>query len=137
MTAAMPAASAATVGLFEAKTRLSEYVARAERGEEVIITRHNKPVARIVPMTAEAPARPVPRFVQRTFHMGLPQQPDAGQPGKLAGELDVQAFLALDARLNAEWQAQQKQPPRRSGRSRHAAQQPAASADAASKAAAD
>ena len=101
MTAAMPAASAATVGLFEAKTRLSEYVARAERGEEVIITRHNK------------------------------------QPGKLAGELDVQAFLALDARLNAEWQAQQKQPPRRSGRSRHAAQQPAASADAASKAAAD
>ena len=132
MTAAMPAASAATVGLFEAKTRLSEYVARAERGEEVIITRHNKPVARIVPMTAEAP-----RFVQRTFHMGLPQQPDAGQPGKLAGELDVQAFLALDARLNAEWQAQQKQPPRRSGRSRHAAQQPAASADAASKAAAD
>lgn len=137
MTAAMPAASAATVGLFEAKTRLSEYVARAERGEEVIITRHNKPVARIVPMTAEAPARPVPRFVQRTFQMGLPQQPDAGQPGKLAGELDVQAFLALDARLNAEWQAQQKQPPRRSGRFRHAAQQPAASADAASKAAAD
>lgn len=133
MTAAMPAASAATVGLFEAKTRLSEYVARAERGEEVIITRHNKPVARIVPMTAEAPARPVPRFVQRTFQMGLPQQPDAG----LAGELDVQAFLALDARLNAEWQAQQKQPPRRSGRSRHAAQQPAASANAASKAAAD
>lgn len=133
MTAAMPAASAATVGLFEAKTRLSEYVARAERGEEVIITRHNKPVARIVPMTAEAPARPVPRFVQRTFHMGLPQQPDAG----LAGELDVQAFLALDARLNAQWQAQQKQPLRCSGRSRHAAQQPAASADAASKAAAD
>ena len=133
MTAAMPAASAATVGLFEAKTRLSEYVARAERGEEVIITRHNKPVARIVPMTAEAPARPVPRFVQRTFQMGLPQQPDAG----LAGELDVQAFLALDARLNAEWQAQQKQPLRWSGRSRHAAQQPAASADAASKAAAD
>ena len=137
MTAAMPAASAATVGLFEAKTRLSEYVARAERGEEVIITRHNKPVARIVPMTAEAPARPVPRFVQRTFQMGLPQQPDARQPGKLAGELDVQAFLALDARLNAEWQAQQKQPLRRSGRSRHAAQQPAASADATSKAAAD
>ena len=137
MTAAMPAASAATVGLFEAKTRLSEYVARAERGEEVIITRHNKPVARIVPMMAEAPARPVPRFVQRTFQMGLPQQPNAGQPGKLAGELDVQAFLALDARINAEWQAQQKQPPRRSGRSRHAAQQPAASADAASKAAAD
>ena len=37
------------VGLFEAKTHLSEIVARAEAGEEVIIMRHNKPVAKIVP----------------------------------------------------------------------------------------
>jgi prevent-host-death family protein len=37
------------VGLFEAKTHLSEYVARAEAGEEVVIMRHNKPVAKIVP----------------------------------------------------------------------------------------
>lgn len=36
------------VGLFEAKTHLSELVARAEAGEEVVITRHNKPVAKIV-----------------------------------------------------------------------------------------
>jgi len=40
------------VGLFEAKTHLSEYVARAEAGEEVIIMRHNKPVAKIVPIDA-------------------------------------------------------------------------------------
>ena len=39
-----------TIGLFEAKTHLSELVARAERGEEVVITRHNKPVARLVPV---------------------------------------------------------------------------------------
>ena len=39
-----------TVGLFEAKTHLSELIARAERGEETIITRHNKPVARLVPV---------------------------------------------------------------------------------------
>lgn len=39
-----------TVGLFDAKTHLSELVARAERGEEVIITRHNKPVAKLVPL---------------------------------------------------------------------------------------
>ncbi len=37
-------------GLFEAKTHLSELIARAERGEEVIITRHNKPVAKLVPV---------------------------------------------------------------------------------------
>ncbi len=39
-----------SVGLFEAKTHLSELIARAERGEEVIITRHNKPVAKLVPV---------------------------------------------------------------------------------------
>jgi prevent-host-death family protein len=39
-----------SVGLFEAKTHLSELVARAEQGEEVIITRHNKPVAKLVPI---------------------------------------------------------------------------------------
>lgn len=44
-----------TVGLFEAKTHLSELIARAERGEEVIITRHNKPVAKIVPISKVSP----------------------------------------------------------------------------------
>ena len=44
-----------TVGLFEAKTHLSELIARAERGEEVIITRHNKPVAKLVPIPASQP----------------------------------------------------------------------------------
>ena len=39
-----------TIGLFEAKTHLSELVARAEQGEEVVITRHNKPVAKLVPV---------------------------------------------------------------------------------------
>lgn len=48
------------IGLFEAKTHLSELIARAERGEEVVITRHNKPVARLVPMT-EQPALDVER----------------------------------------------------------------------------
>lgn len=44
-----------TIGLFEAKTHLSELVARAERGDEVIITRHNKPVAKIVPVHPMVP----------------------------------------------------------------------------------
>ena len=42
-----------SIGLFEAKTHLSELVARAERGEEVIITRHNRPVAKLVPITSD------------------------------------------------------------------------------------
>jgi len=50
------AMSTQTIGLFEAKTHLSELVARAEQGDEVIITRHNRPVARIVPFVAVAQA---------------------------------------------------------------------------------
>jgi prevent-host-death family protein len=37
-----------TVGAFEAKTKLSELLDRVERGEEVLITRHGKNVARLV-----------------------------------------------------------------------------------------
>jgi prevent-host-death family protein len=38
-----------TVGAFEAKTHLSSLLERVERGEEVVITRHGKPIARLVP----------------------------------------------------------------------------------------
>ena len=37
------------VGAFEAKNKLSELLDLAERGEEVIITRHGREVARLVP----------------------------------------------------------------------------------------
>ena len=37
------------VGAFEAKNKLSELLDLAERGEEVVITRHGKEVARLVP----------------------------------------------------------------------------------------
>jgi prevent-host-death family protein len=49
-----------SIGLFEAKTHLSELIARAERGEEVVITRHNKPVAKLVPI-----GRPLDDSAQR------------------------------------------------------------------------
>jgi prevent-host-death family protein len=38
-----------TVAVFEAKSRLSEILAAVERGEEYTVTKHGKPVARIVP----------------------------------------------------------------------------------------
>ena len=47
--------STQSIGLFEAKTHFSELVARAEAGDEVIITRHNKPVAKLVPMSEVSP----------------------------------------------------------------------------------
>jgi prevent-host-death family protein len=38
-----------TVGAFEAKTKFSELLDRVEAGEEIVVTRHGKTVARIVP----------------------------------------------------------------------------------------
>jgi prevent-host-death family protein len=38
-----------TVTAFEAKTRFGELLERVSGGEEIVITRHDKPVARLVP----------------------------------------------------------------------------------------
>jgi prevent-host-death family protein len=37
------------IGAFEAKNKLGSLLDRVEQGEEIIITRHGKPVARLVP----------------------------------------------------------------------------------------
>jgi prevent-host-death family protein len=39
-----------TVGAFEAKTHLSELLDRVEKGEEITITRHGTPVAKLLPV---------------------------------------------------------------------------------------
>jgi prevent-host-death family protein len=43
----------AKVTAFEAKTRFGELLERVARGEEVVITRHDKPVARLIPEGAQ------------------------------------------------------------------------------------
>jgi prevent-host-death family protein len=40
-----------TVGAFEAKTKFSELLAQVDRGAEITITKHEKPVARLVPFS--------------------------------------------------------------------------------------
>lgn len=40
--------------MHEAKTQLSRLVERAEAGEEVVITRHGTPAARLVPIATRA-----------------------------------------------------------------------------------
>jgi prevent-host-death family protein len=40
------------IGAFEAKNKLSALLDRVEQGEEIVITRHGKPVARLVPGAA-------------------------------------------------------------------------------------
>ena len=43
------ASSSTEIGAFDAKNTLGSLLDRVERGEEIIITRHGKPVARLVP----------------------------------------------------------------------------------------
>jgi prevent-host-death family protein len=42
-----------TVGASEARTRLANLIRAVERGDTVIITRHGKPVAQLVPIKDE------------------------------------------------------------------------------------
>lgn len=43
-----------TVGAYEAKTHLSELLEKVEAGEEITITKHGAPVAKLVPIKKEA-----------------------------------------------------------------------------------
>jgi len=55
-----------TVTIHAAKTHLSKLVARAEAGEEIVIARGDKPVAKLVPLTPPPEAHPAPAR-RRTF----------------------------------------------------------------------
>ena len=58
--------------------------------------RHNKPVAKIVPLDAPTTAAPrdMPPFVQKTFDMGIPKDIDLTRLNKLAGELEDAEIVA-------------------------------------------
>ena len=43
------------IGIREAKAHLSELIERVERGETLTLTRHGRPVARIVPVAERRP----------------------------------------------------------------------------------
>ena len=43
-------ATGSMVGAFEAKTHLSELLARVEAGETIAITKHGRPIARLIPI---------------------------------------------------------------------------------------
>jgi prevent-host-death family protein len=46
-----------SVPINEAKTRLSALIHAVEQGEDVVLTRHGKPVVRLVAETAEGPSQ--------------------------------------------------------------------------------
>jgi len=53
-----------TVNLATAKAQLSELIGRAENGEEVVITRHGRPVARVVPAIPVKQPVPLERLAE-------------------------------------------------------------------------
>jgi len=53
------------VGVLDAKNRLSELVAAAQRGEEVIITKRGEPVARLEPVRKGMTADEAEALMQR------------------------------------------------------------------------
>ncbi len=72
-----------TVNIHEAKTYLSRFVDQAAAGEEIIIARAGKPVARLVPLEAAPQQRKLGWFkgrlnVSEEFDAPLPEEALAG-----------------------------------------------------------
>jgi prevent-host-death family protein len=57
------------VSIYEAKTRFSELIARVARGEELVVSRRNRPVARIVPIR-DSKRKRIGLLAGRPFRMG-------------------------------------------------------------------
>lgn len=58
-----------TISLADAKARLSEVVERVQQGEEVVITKHGRPVARV--SAVAQPKQPAKSL--REFRAGMPR----------------------------------------------------------------
>jgi prevent-host-death family protein len=60
------------MGIAELKALLSETLARVKAGEEVIVTEHSRPIARLVPLSAATPAA----ATQELVRAGLVKAPE-------------------------------------------------------------
>jgi len=81
------------VNVHEAKTHLSRLLDRAAAGEEIIVARAGRPIARLVPLAPASPQR-VPGSLRGriTFHEGWEDTPewliDAFEGDAFDGETD-------------------------------------------------
>ena len=78
---------AAQVGAYEAKTHLPALLERVARGEQITITKHGKPIARLVPIGRSDPDRrheaieKLKEFAKgRTLHVPIKQLISEGRP---------------------------------------------------------
>ena len=76
-----------TVGAFEAKTKLAELLDKVEAGESIVITRHGKPVARLVPAAAGEAERVRKRAVIDEIRRKRAGWDRGAKPGSTIAEL--------------------------------------------------
>jgi prevent-host-death family protein len=53
-----------SMGIAELKALLSETLARVKAGEEVLVTEHGRPIARLLPLSAASPAAATQELVR-------------------------------------------------------------------------
>lgn len=75
-----------SVGIFEAKAQLSQLVERVAQGEEVLVTRHGKPVARLVAPETSSDVAALAEWTAdlRAFRRGIDR---GAKPGSSSAEL--------------------------------------------------
>ena len=91
---------ASQVSVRDLKTHLSEWLGRVQAGEEVEVTSHRKPIARI---TAVKPAAPAPTSpLQKAIDAGLiswnGQKPNLPPPVKLRGQRTLLSNIVIEDR---------------------------------------
>ncbi len=81
------------VPVSEAKGQLTDLVRRAEAGEEVVLTRHGQPVARLVPVNSK---RKTPEERQKVLEEVLASAKAARLAREARGEAGVSAARSQD-----------------------------------------
>ena len=77
------------VNLYEAKTHLSSLVDRAAGGEEIVIAKAGKPMARLLPLTVEEQAAAPLPFGQNLLRL-------SNIPGSFYEDIPIDYFLGDD-----------------------------------------
>ncbi len=77
------------VNIAEAKAQLSQLAARASRGEEIILSRHGQPIARIVPLATVVQAAPNRGFGIGREDFTLPETFDEPLPDDLLSAFEA------------------------------------------------
>jgi prevent-host-death family protein len=78
------------VGVLEAKTRLSELLEAAMRGEDVVITRHGKRMVKLAPVTEPIDVAEEVRLLREHFARTAPN------PGAADIDADLNAMRGRD-----------------------------------------